>query len=109
MLPAETMLRAAGHHRKLWGRIIINAERRGSFDYDDHDAANNWQTCMVGYLRGIEYRPGITGLVVKIPADGWLYRWGNQLHSITLSNSFVGAAELMIKIHKRADKLKEAA
>lgn len=82
-----------------WGKRIIEAEERGEFDVTDQDDAEDWVSCACGRLDGVARGP------YGEPVDKPLRRRGMTFHECVAMDEFMGAAQTLVAIERRAAEL----
>ena len=98
-MTATKILRKARLGSTHWGKLIIAAEKRGSFDETDRRLSKNWVTCACGKLKFAKRNWD------GVPVDYFLKKFGMEFTKEIIRNSFLGAAKKLISIEKRAVKL----
>ena len=95
MKTAQSIIKEAGLGLSYWGKIIILAEMRRSFNDEDSYRANSWTTCACGKqdaaLMG-EYGPH----------DSQLDELGEDFSIAIFEDNFLEAAQLLVKIEYRS-------
>jgi hypothetical protein len=95
---AESILKEAKLHRRVWGKAIIKAERNGGFTEAEMLAAKNWRTC--GVLKNIPKNPD------GVPVDTLITRMGAIFGDFVCTNNVVKAAKCLVEIEKLANALR---
>jgi hypothetical protein len=99
-MTAKDILRRNQLDKTYWGKRIINAEARGSFNRWDVRMARGWTTCACGKLG--DRMPRICGMT---PVDDELYDLGCDFSHQVVRNLFALAARILVAIEKRSEKV----
>lgn len=98
----EEKLKQAGLNKSYWGKIILKAEKSGSFTKKEQDEALDYRYCACGKA-GIpeEYREKPT----RSPKDEILRDWGAEFYAAVMGPYFDDATDWLIKIEQRVVEL----
>lgn len=102
MTPAKDYLVEKGYDRTVWGRRIIAAEERGHFTLKDNQEAIKWHHCACGNL---DEHPAIKKAFNNKPEDIALRAYGARFSGSVRFDNLENAANLLVKINKRAVEL----
>lgn len=100
-------LRKHGLRNSYWGAIIYRAWKRGTFTDSNMDRSGNWLDCACGKLDPRIPRCGHGVFMVHPdqPKDGTLERLGQTFWHYVRDNNFIGAADVLGRIEKRAGEI----
>jgi len=105
-MKAKDILIEAKLSRKYWGKIIIKAEKEGSFDNKGLAEASKWATCACGRQdKRIPRRPDYLFVEPRAPKDKQLFNLGASFMYAVNNNKFTLAAKRLIRIENRAAKI----
>lgn len=101
-------LKKAGLLQSYWGKIILDAEDEGVFTSQDNFEAGKWQTCACGRqspnIPRVAKRDEDAEFPAQLaePLDDELKQDGLKFAHLVDDNNFLGAAECLVRIEKRA-------
>lgn len=98
----EEKLKQAGLNESYWGKIILEAEKRGSFSLEENNESADFKYCACGKA-GIPEYARRTGSMA--PLDATLYGWGLEFVDAICVDKFTKATNVLIKIEKRVRRL----
>lgn len=100
-MKAALLLEENRLERTFWGKRIIDAEARGSFNREDEKLADNWTTCACGRQDDCIPRD-----IDGAPLDSRLEELGMRFGDIIEgSKAFVATTKTLIAIEKRAKEV----